>query len=72
MGLGMFLGSKRLRLLNLSLIYEIMKICEKKMSTLSTGNLPAAKHIVPILVTISSEPSTPSGLLYGCTITYEA
>ena len=42
MGLGMFLGSKRLRLLNLSLIYEIMKICEKKMSTLSTGNLPAA------------------------------
>ena len=42
MGLGMFLGSKRLRLLNLSLICKIMKICEKKLITLRTGNLPAA------------------------------
>ena len=42
MGLGMFLGSKRLRLLNLSLMYEIMKISEKKIGHLSTGNLPAA------------------------------
>ena len=29
MGLGMFWWFKRPRLLNLSLIYEIMKICEK-------------------------------------------
>ena len=42
MGLGMFWWSKRCKLLNLSLIYEIMKICEKKLSPLSTGTLPAA------------------------------
>ena len=46
MGLGMFLWSKRLKLLNLSLIYEIMKICVKKLSTLSTGNLPASTKLV--------------------------
>ena len=42
MSLGMFWWSNWLRLGNLSLIYEIMKICEKKLGTLSTGNLPAA------------------------------
>ena len=42
MCLGMFWWSQRLKLRNLSLIYEIMKIYEKKLSTLSTGNLPAA------------------------------
>ena len=42
MGLGMFWWSKMLGLLNLSLIYEMMKICEKKISTLSTGNLSVA------------------------------
>ena len=42
MGLGMFWWSKRCWLLNLSLIYEIMKICEKKLSPLSTGTIPAA------------------------------
>ena len=41
MGLGMFWWSNRLQLRNLSLIYEIMKICEKKLSTLSTGNVSA-------------------------------
>ena len=30
------------RLLKLSLLYEIMKICDKKFSKLSTGSLPAA------------------------------
>ena len=33
-----------------------MKVREKKLSTLSTGNLPAAKHIVPILAKISRIP----------------
>ena len=41
MGLGMFWWSNRPTLLNLSLIYKILKICEKKLSTLSTGNLPS-------------------------------
>ena len=45
MGLGMFLWSNRLRLGNLSLIYEIMKICEKKLSPLSTGTIPAATKL---------------------------
>ena len=35
--LGMFWWSNRLRLRNLSLIYEIMKICEKKLGSISTG-----------------------------------
>ena len=48
MGSGMFRWSKRLRLLNLSLIYEIMKICKKKLSTLSTGNLPVATTLSQI------------------------
>ena len=72
MGLGMFLGSKRLRLLNLSLIYEIMKICEKKIEHFKYWKSPCSYQIVPILAKISSEPSTSSWLLYGCTITYEA
>ena len=42
MGSGMFQWSNRSGLLNLSLIYEIMMICGKKVSTLSTGNLPRA------------------------------
>ena len=33
MGLGMFWWSNRLKLGNLSLIYEIMRICEKKLDT---------------------------------------
>ena len=49
-GSGMFGWSKRLRLLNLSLIYEIMKICEKKLSTLSTGNLPAMTTLSQFLL----------------------
>ena len=42
MGLGMFWWSNRLRLWNLSLIYDIMKICEEKLGTLSIENLPTA------------------------------
>ena len=38
----MFQCSNRNRLLNLSLIYEIMLMCWKKISSLSTGNLPTA------------------------------
>ena len=49
-GSGMFGWSKRLRLVNLSLIYEIMKICEKKLSTLSTGNLPAMTTLSQFLL----------------------
>ena len=64
MGLGMFWGSRRLRLLNLSLIYEIMKICEKKIKQFKYWKSPCSYHIVPILAEISSEPSTPSGLLF--------
>ena len=46
MGFGMFLWSKRPKLLNLTLIYKIMKICVKKLSTLSTGNLPASTTLL--------------------------
>ena len=42
MGLGMFWWSNGVRLKNLSLIYEIMMICEKKIGTLSIENLPTA------------------------------
>ena len=42
MGSGMFQWFNRLRVWNLSLIYKIMKICEKKFGTLSTGNLSIA------------------------------
>ena len=49
MGLGMFGWSRRLRLLNLRLIYEIMKIYEKILSTSSTGNLSAATTCLMIL-----------------------
>ena len=42
MGLDMFWGSKSLKLLNLSLTYEIMMICEKKLDTLSIESLPTA------------------------------
>ena len=49
-GSGMFGWSKRLRILLLSLIYEIMKICEKKLSTLSTGNLPAMTTLSQFLL----------------------
>ena len=49
MGLGMFLGYKRLRLLNLSLIYEIMRICEKKIGHFKYLKSPCSYHIVAIL-----------------------
>ena len=42
MGLGMFWWSNRLKLGNLSLIYEIMRICEKKLDTFRIGNCPTA------------------------------
>ena len=47
MGLGMFWWSNRPTLLNLSLIYKILEICEKKLSTLSTGNLPSVTTLIP-------------------------
>ena len=46
MCLCMFWWSNRLRFKNLSLIYEIMKICEKKIGTLSTGILSAATTLL--------------------------
>ena len=42
MGLGMFWWSNRLKLGNLNLIYEIMKISGKKLGAINTGFLPAA------------------------------
>ena len=42
MGLGMFRWSTGVKLQNLSLIYEMMMISEKKIGTLSIGNLPTA------------------------------
>ena len=42
MGSGMFQWSYGFGLLNLSIIYEIMMMCGKKFSTLSTGNVPTA------------------------------
>ena len=42
MGLGMFWWSNRLRIGNLSLIYGMIKIREKKLGSLSTRILPAA------------------------------
>ena len=42
MGLDMFWWSNGVKLQNLSLIYEMMMICEKKIGTLSIGNLPTA------------------------------
>ena len=41
-GLGMFWWSNGVKLQNLSLIYEMMMICEKKLDTLGTGILPKA------------------------------
>ena len=44
-GLGMFWWSNGVKLQNLSLIYEMMMICEKKMGTLRIGNLPTATKL---------------------------
>ena len=63
-GSGMFGWSKRLRILHLSLIYEIMKICEKKIEYFKYWKPPCNDHIVSIFAEISSEPSKPSGLLF--------
>ena len=53
MGLGMFWWSNRLRFWNLSLIYDIMKICEK-IRHFKNWKPPHSYHIVPILAQKSS------------------
>ena len=42
MGLGIFKWPYGVKLQNLSLIYKMTMICEKKMGTLRIGNLPTA------------------------------
>ena len=44
----------------------------KELNTLSTGYLPAATTLSQFWPKMSSEPSTPSGVLFGCTINYKA
>ena len=45
MGLDMFWWSNGVKLQNLSLIHEMMVICEKDIDTLSIGNIPEATKL---------------------------
>ena len=54
MGLDMFWGSIMFKLWNLSLIYEIMMICEKKIEHFKHWKSPHSYYVVLILAEKSS------------------
>ena len=46
--------------------------CEKKIEHFKYWKSPYSYHIVTILAKISSQPSTPSGLLFWVDLSYKA